>query len=142
MQLPHEINIRVRYSETDQMGYVYYGNYSQYYELGRVEAMRACGIRYADLEKNHGIWMPVVSMQVRYLRPARYDDLLTVRTHIKLVPNDLVRFDTEIMNEMHQLLNAAHVTLCFVDATTGKKTSMPSFVREKLMPHFDQENPA
>ena len=72
----HETNIRVRYSETDQMRYVYYGQYAAYFEVGRVEAMRSLGIRYASLEEDHGILMPVMNMHVRYLRPAEYDELL------------------------------------------------------------------
>jgi len=121
------------------MGFVYYGNYTQYYELGRVEAMRSLGIRYADLEREHGIWMPVVSMQVRYLRPARYDDLLTIRTNLQLIPNELIRFNTEIHNEVNLLLNAAHVTLCFVNSQSGKKIPMPDFVREKLDSTIDKK---
>lgn len=139
MSFHHSIQIRVRYSETDQMGFVYYGNYTQYYELGRVEAMRSLGIRYADLEREHGIWMPVVSMQVRYLRPARYDDLLTIRTNLQLIPNELIRFNTEIHNEVNLLLNAAHVTLCFVNSQSGKKIPMPDFVREKLDSTIDKK---
>ncbi len=139
MPFHHSIQIRVRYSETDQMGFVYYGNYTQYYELGRVEAMRSLGIRYADLEREHGIWMPVVSMQVRYLRPARYDDLLTIRTNLQLIPNELIRFNTEIHNEVNLLLNAAHVTLCFVNSQSGKKIPMPDFVREKLDSTIDKK---
>lgn len=139
MPFHHSIQIRVRYSETDQMGFVYYGNYTQYYELGRVEAMRSLGIRYADLEREHGIWMPVISMQVRYLRPARYDDLLTIRTNLQLIPNELIRFNTEIHNEVNLLLNAAHVTLCFVNSQSGKKIPMPDFVREKLDSTIDKK---
>ncbi|MBK8955103.1 MAG: acyl-CoA thioesterase [Saprospiraceae bacterium] len=133
----HHIQIRVRYSETDQMGYVYYGNYSQYFEMGRVEAMRAMGIRYADLEKEHGIWMPVVSMHVRFLRPARYDDLLDVHTSVRWPVNDQIRFDTEIFNEQHKLLNAAHVILCFLNAGSGKKISIPDFVQQNLNTYLD-----
>ncbi|MCC6753054.1 MAG: acyl-CoA thioesterase [Saprospiraceae bacterium] len=128
----HETQIRVRYSETDQMGYVYYGNYAQYYEIARVEAMRAAGIRYADLEREYGIWLPVVSMNVRYLRPAAYDDLLTLRTFVHPIEGSHLRFDTEVFNEGGQLLNAARVTLCFVDSVTRKRTSAPAWIIQKL----------
>ncbi len=135
----HEIRLRVRYGETDQMGYVYYGNYSQYYEVGRVEAMRALGIPYAQLESEHGIWMPVISMQVRYLRPAYYDEHLRLLTQIRKPPLEHIRFDTEIFNEKDQLINVAHVVLCFVDAKTGKKISIPEFILEKLKIYFDYQ---
>ncbi len=133
----HVFSLRVRYGETDQMGYVYYGNYSQYYEVGRVEAMRALGIPYSKLESEHGIWMPVISMQIRYLRPALYDDFLRMVTEIRKPPVDHIRFDTEIYNEQEKLINVAHVVLCFVDAKTGKKIPMPEFIREKLNVYFD-----
>lgn len=137
MIFKHQFQVRVRYSETDQMGYVYYGNYTQYFELGRVEAMRAMGIRYADLENKHKIWMPVVSMQVRYLRPARYDELLDIHTCVKEPHNDQIRFDTEIYNEEQKLLNAAHVILCFWDAQAGKKISIPDFVLQQMKNYFE-----
>src|SRR5690242_12945056 len=101
--------IRVRYGETDQMGFVYYGVYAQYYEVGRVEAMRAAGIHYATIEQKHRIWMPVMSMQVRYLRPARYDDLLSVTTIVPALPEKDIRFRYEIHNESGILLNGAMV---------------------------------
>lgn len=109
----HEFQIRVRYSETDKMGFVYYGNYMQYYEVGRVEALRNLGIRYADLEDEFGIIMPVVNMNVRYLRPAYYDELITMQTHISQLPETSIKFNTEIYNMQKQLLNAAQITLCF-----------------------------
>lgn len=135
----HETQLRVRYGETDQMGYVYYGNYSQYYEVGRVEAMRSIGIPYAELEKKYGIWMPVVSMHVRYLRPAHYDDLLRIHTTIKTDSVHQLRFDTEIFNEESKLLNAAQVVLNFVDSTTKKRIEMPEFILEKLKVYFEHQ---
>ena len=81
-----ETQLRVRYGETDQMGYLYYGNYAQFYEVGRVETMRSLGMSYKTLETDYGILMPVMSMQVRYVRPAFYDDLLTIKTTIRHFP--------------------------------------------------------
>lgn len=137
MMYKHETQLRVRYGETDQMGYVYYGNYSQYYEVGRVEAMRSIGIPYAELEKKYGIWMPVVSMHVRYLRPAYYDDLLRIHTMIKSDSVHQLRFDTEIFNAESKLLNAAQVVLNFVDSSTKKRIEMPEFIRQKLKLYFE-----
>ncbi len=136
MSYRHEFQIRVRYGETDQMGFVYYGVYAQYYEVGRVEAMRNLGILYAELEKTHHIWMPVMNMQVRFLRPARYDDLLTVQTTVPSLPNEDIRFRYEIRNETGELLNGALVQLCFLDATTQKRINAPDFISSPLRPYF------
>src|SRR5690606_24662390 len=116
----HTSQLRVRYGETDQMGFVYYGVYAQYYEVGRVEAIRSLGITYADLERQHGIWMPVMNMQVRYLRPARYDEQLSILTTIPALPDKDIRFRYEIRNEAGELLNGALVTLCFLESASGK----------------------
>ena len=121
MSFQHVHQLRVRYAETDQMGFVYYGIYAQYYEVARVEAMRDIGIHYADLERDHGIWMPVMNMQVRFLRPARYDDLLSIYTAIPVLPDKEIRFRYEIRNEEGVLINGALVQLCFLDAKTQKK---------------------
>lgn len=136
MSYTHTTQIRVRYGETDQMSFVYYGVYAQYYEVGRVEAMRHLGIRYADLEKVHSIWMPVMNMHVRYLRPARYDDLLHVHTTIPSLPKKDIRFRYEIRNEAGVLLNGALVQLCFLDATTEKRIDVPEFISEPLKAYF------
>ena len=136
MSYTHTTPIRVRYGETDQMGFVYYGVYAQYYEVGRVEAMRAIGILYADIERLHHIWMPVMQMQVRYLRPARYDDLLLVKTTITALPDQEIRFRYEIHNEAGELLNGALVQLCFLDAGTQKRISAPGFITAPLKQYF------
>lgn len=130
------MQLRVRYGETDQMGFVYYGVYAQYFEVGRVEAMRAAGIHYASLEREHHIWMPVMNMQVRYLRPARYDDLITIRTTVPSLPKRDIRFRYELHNEAGQLLNGALVQLCFLDATTRQRIEAPDFILEALKVYF------
>jgi acyl-CoA thioester hydrolase len=84
----HDTPIRVRYGETDKMGYLYYGNYASYFEVGRVEWLRSLGLTYKSLEDEHGIWLPVVSLEMRFVRPAYYDDLLTVRTTVRTMPTD------------------------------------------------------
>ncbi len=127
---------RVRYGETDPMGYLYYGHYANYYEIGRVEMLRALGLTYKSLEADHRIMMPVVSMQVRYLRPARYDDLITIRTTLRKLPQDYITFHVELFHESGQLLNSATVRLCFVDMDTGKRVPPPEVLLEKLRPFF------
>ena len=136
MSYQHTWQLRVRYGETDQMGFVYYGVYAQYYEVARVEAIRNLGVRYADLEKIHHIWMPVMNMQVRYLRPARYDDLLTIHTTIPSLPAKDIRFRYEIHNETGTLLNGALVQLCFLDARTQKRIDAPDFIKDPLRSYY------
>ena len=99
-----EVQIRVRYAETDQMGYVYHGNYAAYFEVARTEAFRQLGIRYKDMEAE-GVGMPVGEIRTRFRRPARYDDLLTVRLLLKQPPEgSRVLFEYEIYNEARELL--------------------------------------
>ena len=136
MSYQHSSQVRVRYGETDQMGFVYYGVYAQYYEVARVEALRHIGMLYADLEKIHHIWMPVMNMQIRYLRPARYDDLLTIHTTIPSLPEKDIRFRYEIRNEAGALLNGALVQLCFLDARTQKRIDAPDFLTGPLRKYY------
>lgn len=116
--------MRVRYAETDQMGYVYYGNYATYFEVARVEALRKLGFRYRNLEEQ-GILMPVRELNTRYIQPARYDDLITVKVSVKEMPDVKIIFDYEVYNEEGQKLNTAQTTLVFVDEKTGKLTRCP-----------------
>ena len=133
----HEYQKRVRYGETDQMGYVYYGNYAQYYEIGRVEMLRSLGMTYKSFESEMGIMMPVVSMEARFLRPAKYDDLLTFRTSLRQLPEGLsITFHTDILNEDGKVINAGTVRLCFVDIQSGKTVPPPEALMERLRPYF------
>ena len=128
----HTHQIRVRYAETDQMSYVYYGNYAQYYEVGRVEAMRSLGLSYASMEKEWGVMMPVMKLEMEFLRPAFYDDLLTIVTTITHLPlNDIV-FNSSIFNERKKIVNKAAVTLCFIDSVTKKRIAAPEFLLKKM----------
>ncbi len=128
---------RVRYGETDQMGFVYYGNYAQYYEIGRVEMLRSLGMTYKYMEEELGIMMPVVSMQVRYLRPATYDQLITIRTTLRELPDTKITFHMELFNEEGKLLNAGQVALKFLDPKTGKTVPTPPELLNKLAPYFE-----
>ena len=127
---------RVRYAETDKMGYLYYGNYPKYYEIGRVELIRSLGVSYKDFEDVHKIMLPVVSMDVRYRLPAYYDDLLTSRSIIRELPRQLITFDFEILNSEELILNTATVKLFFIDMVTNKRVTCPNFMLEKLIAHF------
>jgi acyl-CoA thioester hydrolase len=131
-----ETIIRVRYGETDQMGYLYYGNYAEYYEVGRVETIRSLGISYKALEDEHGIWLPVVNLEMRFIRPAYYDDLITVRTEIHALPDAYITFHVELFNEQKKRINAGRVKLCFFDSTLKKAVPAPEYVLEKLAPYF------
>ena len=128
--------IRVRYAETDQMNVVYYGNYAQYFEVGRVESIRQLGYTYKDMETS-GVIMPVVEMHVRYLRPATYDDLLTVKTTLRELPdNHRCEFFQDVYNEQGKLLASGRVVLYYLTADTRQKTIIPAMLKEKLLPYF------
>ena len=123
----HQIQVRVRYSETDQMSVVYHGNYVPYFEMGRVEWLRNKGISYKSLEES-GIALPIVSMTINYKKPARYDDLLTVITKFKSQTSVKIEFDCEIRNENNELLTTAHFILVFVDVNLGKAIQPPKYI--------------
>ncbi|WP_396159209.1 acyl-CoA thioesterase [Flavobacterium sp.] len=127
----HQIQFRVRYSETDQMSVVYHGNYVPYFEMGRVEWLRNKGISYKSLEES-GIALPIVSMTINYKKPARYDDLLTVITKFKGHSSVKIEFDYEIRNENNELLTTAHFILVFVDINTGKAMHPPQYILDIL----------
>lgn len=126
-----DINVRIRYAETDQMGVVYHGNYAQFFEMGRVEWLRNLGISYKWMEEN-GVMLPVVALNMNYKKPARYDDLLTIRTIFKSQTSVKIEFDYEIYNEKNELLTIGYSMLVFVDMKTGKPILPPEYVTEKL----------
>lgn len=125
----YDLNLRVRYAETDQMGVVYHGNYAQYFEMGRVEWLRNKGISYKSMEEK-GIMLPVVSLTMNYKRPARYDDELTVRTIFKNLESVKIEFDYEIYNQSNELLTIGSSALVFVDVKTGRPTLPPDYIKE------------
>lgn len=128
---------RVRYAQTDQMGYVYYGNYAMLYEIGRVEMLRELGLSYAVMEAEMGVMMPVMSLNQRFVRPGRYDELLTIATTLRKLPVDTITFHVEIRNEKGKLVNGGSVKLCFVDVASGKAVAAPEYLLQKLRPHFE-----
>ncbi len=123
---------RVRYSETDKMGYLYYGHYAALFEIGRVETIRSLGLSYLEMEDVHGIWLPVVSLETRFVRPAYYDDMLSIRTEIRTLPDEHIIFHHEVFNPKGKLCAAGRVRLCFFDAATKKVVHAPDFLLEKL----------
>ena len=127
---------RVRYSETDKMGYLYYGNYASLYEIGRVETIRSLGIAYQELEDVHGIMLPVLSMNSRFKMPAKYDEELTIRTTLKEMPSKMITFHHDILNSKGQSINEAVVKLFFIDIASNKRISVPIFIQEKLKAYF------
>lgn len=131
-----ETKIRVRYAETDQMNVVYHGNYAQYFEVGRVEAFRQLGLSYKDMEAS-GVVMPVIEWTAKFIRPARYDDLLTIRTSVRKWPEDYrIELHQEVFNEQGKLLTTGKVLLYFMKAATMEKTGMPAEMANMLRPFF------
>lgn len=132
----NQTTVRTRYAETDQMGVVYYGNYPQYFEVGRVETLRALGITYRNMEEE-GIMLPVLKLEIKYLKPALYDDELTIKTFLKEMPSTRITFHHEIYNSKGDLLTTGLVQLVFVDAATRRPTRCPENVVSTLQPFFN-----
>lgn len=124
--------INVRYGETDQMGYVYHGNYAQYIELGRLDWLKHLGLSYKEMEKN-GVMLPVYSLNIRYIKPSFYDDELTVFTQLKELPGVRIQFEYEIYNCQNELITTAETTLIFVDMLTKKPIKCPNYIMEKII---------
>ena len=112
--IKYETKLRVRYGETDQMGYVYYGNYAQFFEVGRVEWLRNLGVSYKSLEESN-IMLPVLNLNINYIKPAKYDDLLTIVTVLKKKPLVKIEFHLEVYNEKNELLTTGFTSLVFID---------------------------
>lgn len=134
----HKTQKRVRYGETDKMGYLYYGHYAMYYEIGRVEALRNIGLSYQKLEDEYNIMMPVMSFSTKYLKPAYYDDLITIKTAIPEIPERNINFKVELFNEKNELINIGKVKLAFLSTENHGRIQVPDFLIEKLKPYFDE----
>ena len=132
----HKTQIRVHYALTDQMGVVYHGHYAQFYEIGRTDSLRSLGFTYKSIEAA-GIILPVIDIHSKFLRPALYDDLITVVTTLRELPvHHKIVFHSEIYNEKNELLNVGDVTLYFMEAKTMKRCDMPADLKEKLQDFF------
>ena len=135
--ITHDTQLRVRYGETDQMGYVYYGKYAEYFEVGRTELIRKLGITYKFVEEQ-GILMPVADLQIKYHRPALYDDLLTVRTTLPELPRASFLTEYQILNEAGQKLVSGMVRLAFFNKETQRPVRVPKFVLEAVGKHWPE----
>ena len=134
-----ETLIRVRYAETDQMGYVYYGNYSTYYEIGRVEALRQLGLSYKTLEEEEGIIMPVLENYSKYIRPAFYDEELRMVVRIPEKPSLRITFTYELFNQKDSLIHTGKTVLVFVSKQSGKPCRIPERMMQLLAPFYSDE---
>ena len=132
----HTTKLRVRYAETDQMGYMYYGNYATFYEVGRVEMLRSIGMTYKSMEES-GIMMPVLDMKSKFIKPALYDEEITIRVVIAKKPSIRISFFYELFNENQELINEAETTLVFIDIKRNKPCLPPAKFMEKLQQYFD-----
>jgi len=133
--IENQTKIRVRYGETDQMGYVYYGNYAQYFEVGRVEWLRNLGASYRSLEES-GIMLPVIELRINYLKPAKYDDLLTVTTILHKKPQVKIEFDYEIVNASMEKITTGYTCLVFMDMLKNKPVKAPQYLLDRIYREF------
>ncbi|MBT8273774.1 MAG: acyl-CoA thioesterase [Bacteroidia bacterium] len=129
--IPHKIEFRVRYGETDQMGVVYHGNYAQYLEMGRIEWLRNLGISYKEMEEE-GVMLPVISLSLNYKKSAAYDDLIQVTTELRKLPTAKIEFDYIIANEKGEILTTAETTLAFINIKSQRPMRCPEYLLEKL----------
>ncbi len=132
----HETQVKVRYAETDQMGIVYHGNYAQYYEIARTECFEASsGMTYASMEAE-GIMLPILEFQAKYLKPALYNQVLTIKTIVKEIPTVRLVVEYEMYNEEKQLINIGKTTLVFVDKVTRRPCHPPESFMKNVRQYF------
>ena len=130
-----ETTVRVRYGETDQMGYVYYGIYAMYYEVARVESLRQLGLTYREIEAM-GIIMPVLENRSRFIAPGRYDEELRIVTTLREKPSVRIKFEYEIFNSANTLIHQGETSLAFVDKVTNRPCRPPEAMQKVLEPFF------
>jgi len=134
----HETKIRVRYAETDQMGVVHHSTYALYYEESRTEAIRKLGYSYREIEEK-GIFMPVIDLKIKYIKPSRYDDLLTIKTFVRELPNSSLKFEYETYNADGQCINKGETTLAFINRQTNRPCRAPEWLTEVLTKYMDEK---
>ena len=132
----HSTKIRVRYADTDQMGYMYYGNYAEFYEVGRVEMLRSLGLTYKSMEDS-GIIMPVTELKCKYIKPAFYDEEITVKVIMENMPSVRIHFRYELSNEKNELINLGETTLVFISQGNNRPCQAPYDFLTKLQVHFN-----
>jgi acyl-CoA thioester hydrolase len=131
----HTTRVRVRYGETDQMGYMYYGNYAEFYEVGRVEMLRSLGMTYSAMEDS-GIIMPVLEMKCKYLKPALYDEEISIKVIMDKMPGVKIHFRYELYNPKNELINIGETLLAFVNMKTNRPCLPPQYFIDGLKPFF------
>lgn len=131
----HTTKVRVRYGETDQMGYMYYGNYAEFYEVGRVEMLRSLGMTYSSMEAS-GIMMPVLEMSCRYLKPALYDEEISIRVLMDKMPGIKIHFRYELYNQNNELIHKAETLLAFINMKTNRPCMPSQEFIDKMKPFF------
>jgi acyl-CoA thioester hydrolase len=130
-----ETTVRVRYGETDQMGYVYYGIYAMYYEVARVESLRQLGLTYKEIEAM-GIIMPVLENRSKFLAPGRYDEVLRIVTTLREKPSVRIKFEYDIFNSENTLIHRGETSLAFIDKLTNRPRRPPDAMQKVLEPFF------
>src|SRR6201992_1599390 len=128
--------IRVRYGETDQMGYMYYGNYAEFYEVGRVEMLRSLGMTYSGMEQS-GIMMPVLEMHCKYIKPALYDEEISIKVIVNKMPGVRIHFKYELYNTKDELINIGETLLVFVNMNTNRPCLPSQEFLDKMKPFFE-----
>ncbi|MVN92958.1 acyl-CoA thioesterase [Mucilaginibacter aquatilis] len=128
--------VRVRYGETDQMGYMYYGNYAEFFEVGRVEMLRSLGLTYKWMEET-GIMMPVLEMKCRYLKPALYDEEISIKVTMDKMPGVKIHFRYELFNEKQELIHIGETLLAFINMKTNRPSLPQQEFLDKLKPFFE-----
>lgn len=136
--LYHDTQIRIRYADTDQMGHVYHGKYVEYFEVGRVEMLRHFGMPYTDIEAK-GILMPVAGIDIQYKRPLHYDELITVRTIVRELPQARFVVSYELYKEGGDLAATGKVQLAFIDSERMRPTRIPAFLKDFLQQLWDSQ---
>lgn len=131
--------IQVRYDEVDKMGYVYHGNYARYYHISRTELLRKVGICDRELESQN-IILPVIEMNISYIKPVYYDDLITIRTRLLELPKTRMKFQHEVINQNDEIINIANSTLVFVNSNTRKPMIVPEIILNKLELYIKNKN--
>ena len=131
----HQIKFRVLYSDTDKMGYMYYGQYAKYLEMGRVEALRSLGLSYRSMEDS-GVMLPVLDLKLKYIKPLYYDDEVTLTTKICDMPKARIYFEYELKNPMGEITTLAETTLVFIDHLNDKPCIIPANFKSIIKPYF------
>ena len=127
--------LRVRYGETDQMGYMYYGNYAEFYEVARVEMLRTLGLTYKGMEE-FGVMMPVLELHCKFIKPALYDEEITIKTTMEKMPGVKIHFKYELFNEKQELINTGETLLVFVNMETKRPCLAPAYFLDQIKPFF------